>query len=49
MKSLYVLRNNLERRRRLLLPGEEEEEDVTPELLNMIEIKPDTTQTLSQP
>ena len=31
-------------------PGEEEEEeDVTPELLNMIEIKPDTTQTPSQP
>ena len=45
MKSLVVLRNNLERRRRRLLwPGEEE--NVTPELISatqyQIDIKPNT-------
>ena len=52
MKSLVVFRNNLERRRRRLLwPGEEE--NVTPELISatqyQIDIKPNTTQTRSQP
>ena len=36
MKSLVVLRNNLERRRKLLWPGKEEGVDVTPQLISDI-------------
>ena len=36
MKSLVVLRNNLERRRKLLWPGKKEGVDVTPQLISDI-------------
>ena len=54
MKSLVVLRNNLERRRKLLWPGKKEGVDVTPQLISDIkqtrhntDTKPDLRTPLS--
>ena len=48
MKSLVVLRNNLERRRRKLLwPGKEEGVDVTPQIIS--DIKQTRHNTDTQP
>ena len=49
MKSLVVEKQPGEEEEEAALAWTGEEEDVTPELLNMIGIKSDTTQTPSQP